>query len=164
MRWLIGIALLGAIFYWVNHRVPEPSYTGIANYNEVRIGIKAGSREIELVSYLKRDSSEPCQESDRWFMDATLRCEDSGQCEVKQRACMNGLPDRYLPMFNQQRDTTAYLYVEQPTRYRSGVMLFWGLNEQESIQLCQSMLNQVLANKKAHKLSEDVIARCIHPE
>ena len=81
-------------------------------------------------------------------MDATLRCEDSGQCEVKQRACMNGLPDRYLPMFNQQRDTTAYFCVEQPTRYRSGVMLFWGLNEQESIQLCQSMLNQVLANKR----------------
>lgn len=163
MRWILGLGLLIAIVYWVQHRVPEPTYTGIPNYNEVRIAMKIGPREIEMVSYLERDASEPCQESDRWFVEAALNCEALGQCAVKQRSCMTGLPNRYHPIFDQQPDTTAYLHVDVPEKRRKGVLLLWGLTESESIQVCQAVLAQVLASQRSQAALAGMTARCINP-
>ncbi len=164
MRPLIVIAIVAAVVYWVQHRIPEPAFTGIPNYKEVRVVMQVGSREIEMVSYLSRDSSEPCQESERWFVDAALNCEDLGNCSVRERSCLNGLPDRYLPMFDKRRDTTAYLHLEHAASRREGVVLFWGLNESESIKVCQDIRAHLLARWKQDKVFKDLTARCIGPD
>ncbi len=131
--------------------------TGVTAYNEIRMKYLNISRDIELVSFIKRDSGEACKYASEWFSKRVLNCVGNEQCKVLKNRCIAQVPARYQKMFNEEKASTIYFKAEEKDDDKAAIILFWGLNNQEAQQAC----NLIKSGAEKRPASKDVVLKCI---
>jgi len=153
---LIIVVIVGGVYFF-NHK-QAITKTGISAYNEIRLELTSGSRSVQLVSYIRRDSSESCEAIRVWWVESMITCAAATNCKVLKNQCVNEVSLQYQAMFDEKPSSTTYLKVENPVLGREGVMLFWGLNQDESGELCKQMSQHI---KSLAEKNPEIKYRCI---
>lgn len=146
---------LGMYFY---KKEPVVERTGIPAYNEIRLELTSGSRTVELVSYVKRDSSESCEVVRVWWVESMMKCFADQNCKVIKNQCVEDVSRQYKNMFNEKQVDTTYLKAVNPVLARESITLFWGLTMEESVMLCNKMSQHL---KRLAQIDPNIQYRCI---
>ena len=83
-------------------------------------------------------------------------CDKEQICGISSYQCKTEMPTKYVNMLDKQSARTHYLHIERPADDLQGVLLFWGLTDEESLQICNTMLQKMSASQ-----GEPVTIQCI---
>jgi hypothetical protein len=114
-------------------------------YGESRFTFQIPGREIELVTIGQRIGMEDCLEMrDLVFQQIDAVCNNEKICyENKNYECKTTVDAKYQDMLDQQPSRTHYLHVKQPGENLNGVILYWGMTENESWVVCNMMVEKM---------------------
>lgn len=150
---IVIIISLGVYFSYKNQLTPAQPVV----YGEARITFQTGGREVELVTIGQRYGTDNCQEMhDLVFEKLDAMCQGENACIESSYQCKNELDPKYMYMFDKQPSRTHYMHIHRQGDNLAGVILFWGLTDDESRQVCNVMLQKILSNK-----TNPVIPECI---
>jgi hypothetical protein len=150
-RVVVAILVLGFVAYKFVHKRPSAgdaaaiSADAYDGYIEVRMVMQGPQREIELVALEEHPKASECETKSAGARTAAL-C-PSGRngavtCTVKSVECMRELEPRYLKMLDQKPASVHYAHIklDDPSGApRRGLILGWGMTEQESLLVCNGI-------------------------
>lgn len=121
-------------------------------YVEVRMVMKSGQREIELVAVEERPDASDCDKPETATRLKSL-CPTGRDisCTLKSLECVREVEPRYRKMLDQQPVSVHYAHLvadRGAAGPRRAVLLGWGMTEQESQLLCSAI--QASAAKKTN--------------
>ncbi len=145
MRALLLLAVVSGVAWWMLQGrvdVNNPEVIEQPVYLEHRIDFQSGSRVVHMVLFVKTPNEEDCQERTRRAWQKYL--EGCGQCTFKSHQCSGDIKSRYLKAIEGGSLETTFLRATRGNRYeRSGMIVLWGLNQQESDHICDGMKGSV---------------------
>ena len=139
---IFGVLILAG--FWGYENKTSLVKTGVPAYNEVRMILWSGSREVELVGISKRDSSETCASGKQWLSESILNCSKQDFCKIKESRCVEEVSEQYTAMFNEEPASTRYLKLSNSSNSKEGILLFWGLNDSEANKFCSTVKEKSL--------------------
>lgn len=113
-------------------------------YIEVRMVMQGPQREIELVAIEERPDAADCQNKSAGTRVVAM-CPPGRNgltCRLKSVECSRELEPRYRKMLEQQPASVHYAHVQldDPSGTpRRGLVLGWGMTEQESLLVCNGI-------------------------
>jgi hypothetical protein len=147
-----GIVLVSLYLFSTNSL---PFQERVIAYGEARYALDFPQREIELVAIGQRFDNGKCKK-DSIIHEVYKICENSPNCSEIKYECKSKVEPEYQRMFKQQQASTHYVHMQDAKDKTEGVILLWGLTEQESLGFCQSLVNNFL-----EKRDDDFKMRCI---
>ena len=132
-----------------------PYQDRLITYGEARYALDFPERDIELVAIGQRYNTDDC-EKDSIIQKHYQICEHTPHCSEIKYECKPTMESEYKRMFNQQASSTHYIHMQDLRDQLQGIILLWGLTEQESKGFCQSMVDDFLL-----KRDKDITIRCI---
>lgn len=149
---IVAVVVLGIIAYRFGGSGTSvlPGSTAPAlyeGYAEARLLLQAGQREIELVAIEERPDAAGCENGEIGKRLAA-KCPSQTGCRLKSFECARDVEPRYRKMLEGSAANVHYAHLQTDDGAggtRRGVLLGWGLTEQESMMVC----NGVVAS--AHK-------------
>lgn len=149
MNKLILVVILASLGgYFAYSHQPKNKLDAPIVYGESRFTFKIGGREIELVAIGQRYDTEDCQQfKDLVFEKVNTLCESDDSCVGSDYQCKPELAANYLDMLDKQSARTHYVHIQRQSDNLKGVVLFWGLTDDESLQVCTNMLQKLDAQK-----------------
>lgn len=143
---VVIVAAIGGYFSYAHQSKQQPDKPIV--YGESRFTFQIGSREIELVAIGQRYDTEDCQQfKDLVFEKVSAVCEGENGCVESKYQCKQELESNYLDMLDKQSSRTHYVHVQRQSDNLKGVVLFWGLTDDESLQVCNIVLQKIDAHK-----------------
>lgn len=145
VMWLVVILVaLAAYFLQRDPVLPDRPLI----YGESRFTFQAGSREIELVAIGERFEDEDCQQfKDLVFQNIDAVCTSENICVESKYQCKQELDAKYMDMFDRQPSRTHYMHLERQSDHLKGVILFWGLTDDESMRACLNVLQKIQSHQ-----------------
>lgn len=142
---IISLAVGGYFAY--THQAKNKQLEPVV-YGESRFTFKVAGREIELVVIGQRHGNEDCQQfKDLAFEKFSALCEGENDCVESKYQCKDEISANYMDMLDKQSSRTHYVHVQRQSDDLKGVALFWGLTDDESLQVCNIMLQKLDAIK-----------------
>ncbi|MBL8296985.1 MAG: hypothetical protein JNN30_01445 [Rhodanobacteraceae bacterium] len=154
---VLGIVVVGLVAYKMFGARPRESVSATAGgadvydgYLEVRMTMQGPQREIELVAFEERPNAADCQNKSAGAQIVALCPKGSNgvSCALKSVECSRELEPRYRKMFDRQPASVhyAHLQVDDPSGTpRRGLVLGWGMTEQESMLICNAIRSSAAA-------------------
>lgn len=158
MKNLLLLIIIAGAGYVGYQKYSETTKTGIPAYSESRLVLSFGRRDVEMVSFVKRDSSDSCDAAKSWSMNNILNCNMSETCSVKEFSCRDKIPDRYMRMFEEKSASTTFMKAAHKQTGREMILLNWGLTSHESKEICKVIKGAILNRNQKDR---DLTARCI---
>jgi hypothetical protein len=153
---VVILAALGGYFSYTHHSKQQNQDKPVV-YGESRFTFNIAGREIELVAIGQRYDTEDCEQiRDLVFEKMSAICESETNCVESKHQCKNELASNYMDMLDKQSSRTHYVHLQRQSDNLKGVVLFWGLTDDESLQVCNIMLQKIDAQK-----SVPVTTQCI---
>lgn len=150
MNKLIFVVLLAALggYFSYSHQSKQQKQDKPIVYGESRFTFKVAGREIELVAIGQRYDTEDCEQvRDLVFEKMKAICDGENDCVESKHQCKNELASNYMDMLDKQSSRTHYVHIQRQADNLKGVVLFWGLTDDESLQVCKIMLQKIDAQK-----------------
>lgn len=124
-------------------------------YIEVRILMQAGQREIELVAIEERPSEVECEKREVNARIAQICPTGKVSCTLKSVECSRTIEPRFGRMLDKQKASVHYAHLEEEKdgKPRRGVVLGWGMTEQESKLVCGAIQTAALKNNSKNQVN-----------
>jgi len=147
---IVAVLLAGWVVFKGNpETIEQPVYL------EKRIDFVAGSRIVHMVLFAKTPDHDDCNTRARKSWEETLQ--DCKNCKSISYACQLSIKDTYAAALDGATLHTTFLRAERGNRFeRSGIVVLWGLTQDESDRICGDFKGQ-LASKYSGKLD------CVRP-
>lgn len=150
---IVILAALGGYFSYTHHikqKRDEPIV-----YGESRFTLKTANREIELVAIGQRYGTDDCLLlKDLVFEKINAVCGNEDICVESNYQCKDELASSYMDMLDKQGARTHYLHIQRQSDDLKGVVLFWGLTDDESLQVCKGLLQKINAQKTVPAITQ----------
>lgn len=152
---IVAVVVLGIIAYrFGGSGTPVlPGATAPALYDgyaEARLLLQAGQREIELVAIEERPEAAGCENGEIGRRLAA-KCPSKTGCRLKSFDCTREIEPRYRKMLEGSPTTVHYAHLQADDGVggtRRGVLLGWGLTEQESMMVCNGVVESTRKDQK----------------
>ena len=120
-------------------------------YGESRFTFQVADREIELVVIGERYGNEDCMQlKDLMYEKINAVCDAENLCVNEPKyQCKDELPENYLRMLDMQSARTHYVHVQRQSDNLRGIVLFWGLTDDESLQGCKAFMRKISSQNSA---------------
>lgn len=146
---IVAVVVLGIIAYRFGGSGSATSVVSGATapalyegYAEARLLLQAGQREIELVAIEERPEKAAC-DSGEIGKQLAAKCPKQAACQLKSFECTREVEPRYRKMLEGAPANVHYAHLQTDDGAggtRRGVLLGWGLTEQESMMVCNGVV------------------------
>jgi hypothetical protein len=148
---VVGVLVVGFVAYKIfggGHGAPAAASAGgrdaYDGYIEVRMLMQGPQREIELMAIEERPDAADCKNKSAGERIAAMcpKGRNGLNCTLKSVECSRELEPRYRKMLEKQPVSVHYAHVEidDPSGTpRRGLVLGWGMTEQESMLVCNAI-------------------------
>ncbi|GEM_PF-6159234 len=146
-------AALGALLK-LKPQTQRPVFDG---YWEMRLKIRAGNRDLDLVALGDRPLMQEC-EGGAPKLALPQFCTDAVHCATQDFQCEREIAPRYQRMLDMQPANLHYLHYAMQTSegLRRVIIVGWGMTEAESAEICKR-----LEHEAGPKQNEAVAIHCI---
>lgn len=141
---MLLIVVAGAAWWFMSGRGDGNNPEVITNpvYLEHRIDYQVPGYAIKMVLFVKTPGDEDCQR--RALKVWQKHLEGCVDCVFKSHECKTDIPSRYLKAMDDGALETTYLRAHRGNRFeRSGLIVLWGLNQQQSDRICEQLKSNV---------------------
>jgi hypothetical protein len=149
-RVVAALLVLGFVAYTFVHKRPSAgdaaavSADAYDGYIEVRMVMQGPQREIELVALEEHPKASECENKSAGARAAALcpKGRNGLTCQIKSVECTRELEPRYAKMLDRKPASVHYAHItiDDPSGTpRRGLILGWGMTEQESMLVCNSI-------------------------
>lgn len=150
---IIAIIVIAITIYTISNRPKTPqsttsnTNTSIVNtptYIDVEVKFAVQGRDISGKAVFEFPNIESCQANtmneQSFIQKYKKECtEDRGCKSIRLGTCSSYVDEKYLSMLNKEFKDTHYMYLYDTRNTKErGVIVFWGLNEQEAKELCKA--------------------------
>ncbi|GMV30711.1 MAG: hypothetical protein AMXMBFR59_28360 [Rhodanobacteraceae bacterium] len=147
---VVAVLVLGFLAYkFVGKQPGTPGATAADTgaydgFIEVRMVMQGPQREIELVALEERPAAAECESKNAGARVAAM-CptgRNGVSCSVKSVDCTRELEPRYQKMLDKKPASVhyAHIQIDEPSGTpRRGLVLGWGMTEQESLLICNAI-------------------------
>lgn len=111
-------------------------------YSTVDVKFSEGSRDVTTKLVFEFPSLARCESESKnkegYLKNYESRCEQDSACQsVNMSSCAGFIDEKYKGMLNKQFSGTHFLHVSaKRTPDERGVIVFWGLNDDEAKSMC----------------------------
>lgn len=144
MKLVVIVVVLAVIGFVVKGRLDKSNPEIIEHpvYAEMRVDLKEGIRELNVVLFGKAVDMDDCNlRTENTWKKVLSGCPTCALSPVK---CMEALPPRYARLFENSRIPSTYLTFTRGSRFeRDGRLVVYGLTRDEGLMVCEQMRNSV---------------------
>lgn len=137
-------------------------------YSMLNMKLSSGSRDFNIKAVMEFPSQLACEQSRNGYsslvQDFKSTCESAQGCKsLNDTACSSYVEDKYLAMLHQEKRDVYYIHVQGSQQDR-GVIVFWGLNEEEAQRFCEKGQQDLMESNRFKSNSDSKLtASCITP-
>lgn len=159
LMFLIGIAIYA--FSSSSETSQTTTQVGPQNptYADVEIKLNIEGRDISGKLVFEFPNMQRCQaeaaNKQSFIQEYNTQCSEQNICKsIHIGNCSSYVDDKYLSMMNKQFKGSHYMHISNTTNTNErGVIAFWGLSDQESMNLC-------LENQKERR-EKNIVTECL---
>jgi hypothetical protein len=153
-RFFIIAVILAAAGYLIYAKRPVKQNEPIV-YGEARITFNVPGREIEAVAIGQRYGTKECRR-DSPVEKFNEMCGNDSFCVETKYECKVDVDAQYKGMLDKQAARTHYVHLQHKTNDLEGILLFWGLTDEESQAFCSQFIKRIDTQNGI-----PVVAQCI---
>ena len=137
-------------------------------YSMLNMKLSSGSRDFNLKAVMEFPSQKACEKSRQSYSSLVQNfksmCEATTGCQaLDDTACSSYVEDKYLSMLNKEKRDIYYVHM-QGTKKERGVIVFWGLNDEEAKQICaKGQQDAVRENRYKSDPDDKIEVSCVTP-
>jgi hypothetical protein len=144
MKFIVFVIVLAAIGFVVKGRLDKSNPDVIEHpvYAEMRVDLKEGAREINVVLFGQAVDTDDCNlRTEKTWSKVLSGCPT---CVLSPAKCLADLPARYVRLFENVPIPSTYLAFTRGSRFeRDGRMVVYGLTRDEGLAVCEQMRRSI---------------------